>query len=71
MVDQHDTRPEVKKPSAGSDRSSNMAVKGKRVVHCHGKKKGKTIKTHKTHAAAVKHHRAIQANKHKSRKKKG
>lgn len=40
-----------------------MTVRGKRVVHCHGKDKGKTISTHKTHAAAVTKHKAIQANK--------
>jgi hypothetical protein len=40
-----------------------MTVKGKTVKHCHGKDKGKTIKTHKTPAAAVRQHRAIMANK--------
>ena len=40
-----------------------MTVKGKAVVHCHGKNKGKVIKRHKTHAAAVRQHKAIQANK--------
>lgn len=40
-----------------------MTVKGKRVVHCHGKNRGKTISKHRTHKAAVKAHRAIQANK--------
>lgn len=38
-----------------------MTVKGKVVKHCHGKKT--VIKRHKTHAAAVKHHKAIMANK--------
>lgn len=42
-----------------------MSVKGKSVVHCHGKKKDKVIKTFKTKAKAVKMHRAIQANKKK------
>jgi hypothetical protein len=40
-----------------------MTVKGKTVVHCHGKNKGKPIKKHKSKAAAKRHHRAIQANK--------
>jgi len=40
-----------------------MTVKGRRVVHCHGKNKSKTISRHRTHKAAVKAHRAIQANK--------
>ncbi len=40
-----------------------MSVKGKSVVHCHGKKRGKIIKTHRTKKAALKHHKAIQANK--------
>jgi hypothetical protein len=45
-----------------------MTVRGTRVVHCHGKKKGRTIPggTHKTHAQAVKQHRAIMANKKKT-----
>ena len=34
-----------------------------KVKHCHGKKKGKTIATHKTYAEALAQHRAIQANK--------
>ncbi len=34
------------------------------VVHCHGKNKGKTIATFPTKKAAMKMHRAIQANKH-------
>ena len=33
------------------------------VVHCHGKKKGKTIAKHKTKAKAMRQHRAIQAKK--------
>jgi len=41
---------------------------GKTVKHCHGKKKGKTIKRHKTVAAAKRHHRAIMANKKKKKK---
>ena len=36
---------------------------GYAVVHCHGKKKGKTIARHKTKKAALAQHRAIQANK--------
>jgi hypothetical protein len=36
---------------------------GYAVVHCHGKKKGQTIKKFKTKKAAMKMHRAIQANK--------
>ena len=46
-----------------------MAVKGKRVVHCRGKNKGKTIKKHKTKAAARKQHRAIMAKKRKRGKR--
>lgn len=38
---------------------------GRTVKHCHGKKKGKVIKTHKTVAKAKRHHRAIMANKKK------
>jgi hypothetical protein len=45
-----------------------MSVRGKSVVHCHGKKKGKVIKTFKTRKKALAMHRAIQANK---RRKKG
>ena len=44
-----------------------MSVKGRRVVHCSGRKKGKTIATHKTHAEAVRQHKAIMANKKKKR----
>lgn len=44
-----------------------MSVKGKRVVHCHGKHKGKTISKHRSHRAAVKAHRAIMANKKKKK----
>lgn len=33
------------------------------VVHCHGKNKGKVIKTFTTKKAALKMHRAIQAHK--------
>lgn len=40
-----------------------MTVKGKTVKHCHGKHAGKTIKKHKTRAAALRHHRAIMASK--------
>jgi hypothetical protein len=42
-----------------------MSVKGRRVVHCHGKKKGQTIKKHPTRKAAKRHHRAIMVNKKK------
>lgn len=42
-----------------------MTVRGKTVRHCRGKKKGKVIKKHKSHAAAVRHHRAIMSNKKK------
>lgn len=42
---------------------------GYAVVHCHGKKKGQTIAKHKTKKAAEAQHRAIQANKHGSKKK--
>ena len=38
---------------------------GYAVAHCHGKKKGQTIAKHKTKKAAMKQHRAIQANKHR------
>lgn len=40
-----------------------MSVRGRTVVHCHGKKKGKVIARHKTKKAARRHHRAIVANK--------
>ena len=39
------------------------------VVHCHGKKKGKTIAKHKTKDAAMRQHRAIQANKRRKQSK--
>jgi len=42
-----------------------MSVRGKSVVHCHGKNKGKVIKTHSTKAKALAHHGAIKANKRK------
>jgi hypothetical protein len=34
---------------------------GKTVKHCHGKKKGKVIKKHKTVRAAKRQHRAIKS----------
>tara|TARA_Y100000296_G_C5053928_1_gene196276 strand:+ start:360 stop:509 length:150 start_codon:yes stop_codon:yes gene_type:complete len=37
--------------------------KGFSVVHCHGKKKGKTIGKHKTRKKALAQHRAIQSNR--------
>ena len=40
-------------------------IKGKTVKHCSKGKRGKTIKHHKTRKAALKHHRAIMANKRK------
>ena len=45
-----------------------MSVRGKSVVHCHGKNKGKVIHTYKSHAAAVRAHRAIMANQKKGKK---
>ena len=39
------------------------------VVHCHGKKKGKTIKSYRSRGAALRLHRAIEANKHKKSKR--
>jgi len=39
------------------------------VVHCHGKKQGKTIGSHSTRAKAMRQHRAIMASK-KMREKK-
>lgn len=36
---------------------------GYATKHCHGKKKGKTIAKFKTKKAAMRQHRAIQANK--------
>jgi len=44
---------------------NKMSVRGKSVVHCSGKNKGKIIKTHKSRAAAVRQHKAIMANKKK------
>jgi len=43
---------------------------GYAVVHCHGKRKGKTIKGgwHSTKRAALRQHRAIQANKRRRKK---
>lgn len=40
-------------------------IKGRSIIHCHGKKKGKVLHTYKSHAAAVRAHRAIMANKKK------
>jgi len=40
-----------------------MSVRGKAVVHCHGKNKGKIIKRFKTKKKALAMHREIQANK--------
>lgn len=40
---------------------------GYKVVHCSGKKRGKTIGEHKTKKKAMRQHRAIQANKGKSK----
>jgi hypothetical protein len=39
------------------------------VVHCHGRKKGKTIATHSSKKKAMAQHRAIQASKRRRRKK--
>ena len=36
---------------------------GYKTVHCHGKKKGKTIAKFKTKKKALAQHRAIKANK--------
>jgi hypothetical protein len=36
---------------------------GYATVHCHGKKKGKVIAKFKTKKAAMRQHRAIEANK--------
>lgn len=47
-----------------------MTVTGTAVKHCHGKRKGKVIKKHKTRKAALRQHRAIMANKEKKQKKK-
>lgn len=41
-----------------------MSVRGKALVHCHGRSKGKVIKRFKSHAKAMAAHRAIQAKKH-------
>ena len=40
-----------------------MSVRGKSVVHCHGKDKGKVIRTYKTHAAAVAAHNRMKRKK--------
>lgn len=42
-------------------------VRGKTVRHCHGKNKGKLIKRHRSHAAAVAQHGAIMAKKKRKR----
>jgi len=44
--------------------------RGYAVVHCRGKKKGKTIAKHKTKKKALAQHRAIQASKSRRKKKK-
>jgi len=38
-------------------------IRGTTVKHCSKGRRGKTIKKHPTRAKAVKHHRAIMANK--------
>lgn len=43
-----------------------MTVKGKSIIHCSGKDKGKTFKTYSSHKKAIKVHRAIMAKKHMS-----
>lgn len=40
---------------------------GYKTVHCHGKKKGKTIARFKTKEEAQAQHRAIMANKKKKK----
>ena len=42
---------------------------GYAVVHCHGKKKGQTIKKHKTKKKALAQHRAITSSQKKRKKK--
>ncbi len=42
-----------------------MAVRGKSIVHCHGKNKGKVIHTYSSHAAAVRAHKAMMAKRRK------
>jgi len=42
-----------------------MTVRGKSIVHCHGKNKGKVYRTYKSKAKARAAHRAIMANKKK------
>jgi len=37
---------------------------GYAVIHCHGAKKGQTIKQFRTNAEALAMHRAIEASKH-------
>lgn len=37
--------------------------KGKTIYHCHGKKKGKKLRTYSSVAKAKRAHRAIMANK--------
>lgn len=44
-----------------------MSVKGKKVLHCRGKNKGKVIKKFKTKREAIAIHRAIMANKKKDK----
>lgn len=42
-----------------------MTVRGKSILHCHGKSKGKKLRTYKSHGAAVRAHRAMQAKRHR------
>lgn len=44
-----------------------MTVKGRTLYHCHGKDKGKKIRTYKSHAKAVSVHRAIMAKRKRKR----
>jgi hypothetical protein len=40
-----------------------MTVRGKSLYHCHGRDKGKKIRTYKTRAKAQAAHRAIMAKR--------
>jgi len=40
-----------------------MTVRGKKIYHCHGAKKGQVLGTYSSNAKAEKVHRAMMANK--------
>jgi hypothetical protein len=42
-------------------------IRGRTIYHCHGEKRGQVLGRYKSHAKALKVHRAIMANKKRKR----